>query len=247
MDYQDALAVLGVGSAHPGGWASSLQWMDEIPWHPSMSVLDVGCGTGRTLLHVQRATGCNVCGVDVRPKMIEKAIQRAAAANVDAAFLVADAEQLPFPDSKFDVVYTESVNVFVRIRRALSEYHRVLKPGGWYVDVEMLALGPVGEEWKESVRKVYGAKMVPDQKGWKQLYREAGFTEIRTLTTRQVLPGEMLAIEHQYPDDQKLADAKAYSNPQLLKIMQANSEWFDLHYKSLGYGIFAMRKPGVEA
>lgn len=247
MEYQDALAVLGVGSAHPGGWASSLRWMDEIPWHPSMSILDVGCGTGRTLLQVQRTTGCRVCGVDVRPKMIEKAIQRAAAAHVDATFRVADAEQLPFPDGEFDVVFTESVNVFVRIRRALSEYYRVLKPGGWYVDVEMLALGPVDEAWKQSVRQVYGAKTVPDLRGWKHLYQEAGFTNIRTLTTRQVLPGEMLAIEQQYPDDQNLSDAMAFSNPQLLKIMQANSEWFDLYHKSLGYGIFVMRKPGPEA
>jgi ubiquinone/menaquinone biosynthesis C-methylase UbiE len=247
MEYQDALAALGVGSAHPGGWASSLVWMSEIPWQPSMSVLDVGCGTGRTLLHVQQATGCRACGVDVRPKMIAKARRRAAAAHCDATFLVGDAEQLPLQDDEFDVVFTESVNVFVRIPRSLAEYHRVLKPGGWYVDVEMMALGPVDEEWKQSVRQVYGAKAVPDQRGWKHLFRHAGFTDIRVLTTRQVWPVEMLAVEQKYPDDVDLSDASAFGNPQVLKVMQANAEWFERHYKSLGYGIFAMRKPGAQA
>jgi ubiquinone/menaquinone biosynthesis C-methylase UbiE len=179
--------------------------------------------------------------------MIAKARQRAAAAHCDAAFLVGDAEQLPLQDGEFDVVFTESVNVFVRIPRALSEYHRVLKPGGWYVDVEMLALGPVDEGWKQSVRRVYGAKTVPDQRGWKRLYMDADFTDIRVLTTRQVWPGEMLAVEQKYPDDLDLSDTKALTNPHVLKVMQSNAEWFERHYKSLGYGIFAMRKPDVQA
>ncbi len=165
MEYQDALAVLGVGTAHPGGLDSTMMWIKEIPWTNSMSVLDVGCGTGRSLLEIKRRAGCTVCGVDVRSKMIAKAEKRAAQLGVTAKWLVGDAESLPFGDEAFDVVVTESVNVFLQPGNALQEYYRVLKQGGWYVDVEMLTLAPVPPEWKSSAMQVYGAKLVPDSVG----------------------------------------------------------------------------------
>lgn len=243
MEYQDALAILGVGSAHPGGVDSTLTWTHHVPWTSSMSVLDVGCGTGRTLMHIQQLSKCDAHGVDIRPKMIKKAKQRAALLGLPAHFHVANAEQLPFSHEQFDVVVTESVNVFVHVEKALSEYIRVLKPGGWYVDVEMLALGPVSDGWKKSAQEVYGAKIVPDQSGWKRKYADAGFTDIQVVSTRAVNPSEMLSQEQQYPDDVNLADKDAFTNPQVIQILQSNSSWFDQHHRSLGYGIFIMRKP----
>jgi SAM-dependent methyltransferase len=47
-------------------------------------------------------------------------------------FRVADAQALPFEDSSFDAVLCESVLLFVPDRaRALREFVRVVKPGGW--------------------------------------------------------------------------------------------------------------------
>ncbi len=242
MEYQDALAILGVGTAHPGGLDSTIMWIKEIPWTNSMSVLDVGCGTGRSLLEIKKQAGCTVCGVDVRSKMIAKAKKRAAQLGVSAQWVVANAEFLPFGDEEFDVVVTESVNVFLQPGKALREYYRVLKRGGLYVDVEMLALAPVSPEWKSSAMQVYGAKIVPDQSEWKRLYRTAGFVHLRVLGTRAVLPEQMMATDQKYPDEVNLADQHAFANKELLHVLSANAEWLENHHKWLGYGVFLMRK-----
>lgn len=59
-------------------------------------VLDVGCNSGYTAGFLPR--GCECHGVDVAPALVEKARKRLASATV------AEAEELPFPASRFDVV-----------------------------------------------------------------------------------------------------------------------------------------------
>lgn len=242
VDYQDVLAELGADSAHPGGRESTQQWLSEIPWDKSMCVLDVGCGTGRTLLQINQRYGCQIFGVDVRKKMIQKAKQRAVRSAQVAQWKVASAEHLPFPDGCFDVVYTESVNVFVNYATALKEYHRVLKPGGWYIDVEMLIVGPTDERWRESVSHVYGAKSVPDQRGWKQRYQDASFGPARVLFTRPVQPFNMTVSDQNDVEDVDLVSPGAYQNPRVMNMLRLNSEWLETHHHTLGYGVFVMRK-----
>lgn len=203
-----------------------------------MRVLDVGCGTGRTLIWLQKQFGCDITGVDVRPMMIRKAKRRAQLTGINGAWKIASAEQLPFASGSFDVVLTESVNVFVNAKRAVSEYRRVLQPDGIYVDVEMLITSPVTDEWKASVKEVYGAKWVPDQSGWKQLYLASGFREVRTLFTRPVTPEPM---ENLSDDDANLTDEHAFSNQAVISILQKNADWLSRNYRSLGYAAFLCR------
>jgi SAM-dependent methyltransferase len=242
VDYQDALAEVGAAVAHPGGWRSTERWMQAIPWEPGFRVLDVGCGTGRTLVALAQRYGVEVCGIDVRKKMIRHARQRARLAGVRADWRVASAERLPFRDASFDVVVTESVNVFLDARRALAESFRVLKPGGYYVDVEMFVRVPVDEAWRAHAARVYGVRTVPDQAGWRSLYREAGFTDIEVLEARPVRPEEMMAADEGDQTEWSGA-AAAYRNPQVMAVLQANTEWMESYHRSLGYSVFLCRKP----
>lgn len=242
MDYQDVLAAVGAGSAHPGGAQSTQQWLDHLQLEPSTRVLEVGCGTGRTLLSIKERYGCRVTGVDVRPEMIQKARIRAAQAGLSAQWRVASAEQLPFPDASFDVVFTESVNVFIDPTRGLAEYHRVLVPGGWYVDVEMTLMAPVSEDWKKSVHEVYGARVVPDWPGWRKLYRSAGFSTVEVLSMRSVRPEDSMVFEQQALDEHKLASPGAFQNPQVIAVLTANAKWLEQHSRPLGYVIVRCRK-----
>lgn len=94
------------------------------------SVLDVGCGVGRTTAELHRR-GYDVLGVDVSEAMVEAA--RATFPHLDVA--VADATALPCGDDRFDralfsycgidYVYPASQRV-----AALREIRRVLEPGG---------------------------------------------------------------------------------------------------------------------
>ncbi len=244
MDYHDMLAKLGAGSAHPGGMQATLSWLEQLQLQSGSKVLDVGCGTGRTACLLQKLYNCQVTGIDLRPKMIEKAKQRAEHESANVQFMIGSAEHLPFGDNEFDYCITESVNVFLHVERALTEYWRVLKPQGIYVDIEMATFGPVTQTWRDSVRETYCAKFVPDMNGWKQAFTRAGFVGVRVVCTRTVQPHEAFDLNALYPDTAVLADADAYRNPKVIALILQNSNWLERNHGSLLYGVFTCLKPG---
>jgi SAM-dependent methyltransferase len=89
-------------------------------------VLDVGCGTGELLEHLQ-ALGAWPSGVDPASRMVELARARAVGADVRAG----DFEHLPFDDGAFDALLAVNAFQFAEDQeRALAEAGRVLAPGG---------------------------------------------------------------------------------------------------------------------
>lgn len=93
---------------------------------PGMRVLDVATGPGGVAVRAA-ARGAVVSGVDLAPRMIALAAQRAP--QVD--FRVADVETLPFAAASFEaVVCNFGVGHFPRPARALAECVRVLVAGG---------------------------------------------------------------------------------------------------------------------
>lgn len=90
------------------------------------SVLDAGCGSGHVLRDLQ-SRGYRCTGLDASPAMVEVA-QRL---NPGMEVLGGDVEALPFVDEQFDfVISIEVIRYLADARRALAEFHRVLKPGG---------------------------------------------------------------------------------------------------------------------
>ena len=97
-------------------------------------VLDVGCGAGVTPSFIAKRYGCRVVGVDISDRMIERSNERANREQVAdrVEFRVADVQDLPFDDDVFDAVITESVTSFPEDKqKAVNEYVRVTKPGGY--------------------------------------------------------------------------------------------------------------------
>jgi SAM-dependent methyltransferase len=89
-------------------------------------VLDVGCGTGMTLV-LATERGALPSGIDVTPELLAIARERLP----DADLREGDMERLPFDDAAFDVVL--GVNSFQFAGdpvRALGEAARVVRPGG---------------------------------------------------------------------------------------------------------------------
>jgi len=97
-------------------------------------LLDVGCGPGGAVQRAARSVARGrACGIDVSPKMIEKARDLSAGmANVE--FRLASSESIPYPDAAFDaVVCTCSFHHYGRPAEALADIHRVMKPGATFV------------------------------------------------------------------------------------------------------------------
>jgi len=96
---------------------------------PTDRVLDVGCGTGELLARLAaKYPEARLAGLDPVPEMLEVAKGKVSE-RVDLR--VGWANQLPWPDSSFDVVV--SCNVFHYITHpvaAVRELERVVRPGG---------------------------------------------------------------------------------------------------------------------
>ena len=100
--------------------------LDAARVSPGTSVLDVGCGSGLTLV-LAAERGALVSGLDVSPGLLGVARERLPEGDLRDG----DMESLPFPDAAFDAVV--GVNAFQFAgdpQLALREAARVTRPGG---------------------------------------------------------------------------------------------------------------------
>lgn len=114
------------------GRRMAFQYLDAA----NKKVLEVGIGTGLTLYHYPQ--NCHVVGIDISPKMIEKARQRVQAMNngLKVDLEVMDACRMTFPDNTFDAVLSPFVITTVPDPlKFCKEMLRVCKPGGQIIIV----------------------------------------------------------------------------------------------------------------
>jgi ubiquinone/menaquinone biosynthesis C-methylase UbiE len=94
--------------------------------------LEIGAGTGYFTLNLMlagivREATCT----DISPGMVSALATNALRLGLDVKTARADAESLPFGAESFDLVLGHAVLHHVPdLRRAFSEFHRVLRPGG---------------------------------------------------------------------------------------------------------------------
>ncbi len=93
-------------------------------------LLEIGVGAGTDFVSFVRA-GANATGIDLTTAGISLTRERLRLDGLEAKTMVADAENLPFPHSTFDIVYSYGVlHHSPDTEKAVAEVHRVLRPGG---------------------------------------------------------------------------------------------------------------------
>ncbi len=113
----------------PMEWLGGARRRRRLLRHAQGHVLEVGIGTGLNLEHYP--AGVEITGIDVSPRMLVRARRRAADVRVDVDLEVADVEQLPFDDDRFETV--TATCVFCSVADpvgGLRELARVVRPHG---------------------------------------------------------------------------------------------------------------------
>lgn len=105
-------------------------------------LLDICCGDGRHSLSGAKG-GCSITVTDIAPANLKLTCRRAARLGISIDAVTANAEELPFPDSHFDIITCAGSMSYVDHTIFLGEVHRVLNPGGAFVFVDSLNHNPV--------------------------------------------------------------------------------------------------------
>ena len=94
------------------------------------SVLEIGCGSGANLMSLSSVTqdlsGLEPIGIYRQIGTIFSEAERISGLRI----VPGQAEAIPFPDARFDVVLCVTAHQYFDISAALQEIARVLKPGG---------------------------------------------------------------------------------------------------------------------
>lgn len=173
---------------HMGGLKATRELIELCHVNKDLYVLDVGCGVGATACYIAKEYGCRVVGVDLSERMVDRSSERAKRKGVEdrVKFRAADALDLPFEDSLFDAVISESVTAFPEDKqKAVSEYVRVTKPGGYVGLNEATWINPPPAEMVDYLSRAMGKAEFLTSSGWKELLEGSGLTNmvVRTYKT----------------------------------------------------------------
>ncbi|HJH26320.1 MAG TPA: hypothetical protein C5S37_05975 [Methanophagales archaeon] len=160
----------------------------------NMRVLDVGCGTGRLSIYLNEKVGCDVTGIDMLQKKIEKAKTRCSGSG-NVEFEMQSAEEMGFRNDVFDVVVSlKALHEIPDPEGALKESNRVLNARRGRI----LIIDWVGGTAKTSTHTHAQKYFTPA--GLEELLSESGFVNTRVELNRE---GELMLAEGRKKSGQK--------------------------------------------
>ncbi|KAL3510347.1 hypothetical protein ACH5RR_029748 [Cinchona calisaya] len=112
--------------------------VSEEPLKKPKSIVDVGCGIGGSSRYLASKYGAECTGITLSPVQAKRAQALAAAQGLEnkVSFEVADALNQPFPDGKFDLVWSlESGEHMPDKTKFVNELARVAAPGATIIIV----------------------------------------------------------------------------------------------------------------
>ncbi len=156
-------------------WKSTL--IDYLDPQPDTKLIDVGGGTGDIAFKFLKSGGGEVIICDINHEMVnigrDRAINRGILNGID--WINGDAEELPMPKNVFDA-YTSAfcIRNVTHIESALSEAHRVLKPGGHFLCLEfsqvvLPTLKKIYDTYSFNVLPWLGKVVVDDERSYRYL------------------------------------------------------------------------------
>ncbi len=101
-------------------------------------LLDAGCGQGKSFKHLQRVFApSRLLGTDADPHSLDLSAAEAKRLGIEVELSGGDCASLPYPDASIDVLFChQTFHHLVEQEKALAEFYRVLRPGGYLLFAE---------------------------------------------------------------------------------------------------------------
>lgn len=128
--------------------------MPHVPESPR--ILDVGCGPGMQTVELLRLTTGTVVALDFLPEMIARTRATAESTGDSGRLetIVQDMKEMTFPDSSFDVIWSEGAIYNLGFAVGLEKFQELIRPGGYVAVSDAVWLKPnppsdVVEFWRQ--------------------------------------------------------------------------------------------------
>jgi len=150
---------------------------------PGETVLDLGCGRGAETLEAAKLVGPSglAWGLDVTPKMVQAASERAEEAGVqNVHFLLGSMDAIPLEDQSVDAVLSNCAINHVEDKVAVyREIYRVLREGGRFVVSDIMTDEPLPDYIRndpEAIAACFGGAITVEE--YEEALSQAGFSKI---------------------------------------------------------------------
>lgn len=130
----------------------------QLPNNKSISIADIGCGTGYTSLTLAELLNCSIQSVDFLAPFLDVLNTNAKAAGFNNKIntLEASMDNLPFTEKSLDLIWSEGAIYNMGFKAGLQYWHRFLKDDAYLVVSEITWIqSPQPEELSSYWNKAY--------------------------------------------------------------------------------------------
>ena len=233
FSYFDLIATLNIEDAHPGGFELTKEMLKFLPITTNSSVLEVGCGSGKTASYLYEKYKCTISTIDINKRMLINAKKRFNRMKIPIKLYQANAENLPFQDNSFDFIISESVTSFTDVDKSLNEYARVLKVGGYFLAIEMTSERPLSFREQSEIKDVYGISKTKTVREWEKSLIKSGFKEYKVMKGNTIIN-----------TSSKLTPSLPFHKlpPEGIELLHKFQELLIRYKDVLGYRVFICKK-----
>ena len=232
---------------HPGGEKLTIILGEKLGLNEESRVLDIACGPGKSAIILAKRFGCQITGIDLSEKNIDKARENVTSAGLSKLinFEISDAEKIKFENLTFDAIICEcALCTFPNKKIAINEMFRVLKKGGKVGITDVIIENDLPDNLKVILFHVACISGALSIKGYQDLLKKGGFNNIQYENQNWTLNELIKKAEKMlkgYEIIKKICDCNleksfGMSEIEVKNFLKTGFDW--LEKGGFGYGLF---------
>jgi ubiquinone/menaquinone biosynthesis C-methylase UbiE len=197
-----------------------------------LPILDAGCGTGQTAVHLKQLS-FPVTALEPDRTMAHKAALRFQQNGLSIPIVHEKLEQTSFEAGSFSYILSESVLSFTDISKSASEIQRILKPNGMLIAVEATRLSGLSSIETNEIKHFYGFNELHSAEEWIAIMKRTGFSHVNVVNDADL---------HVYEKQEAEMDLSPSIPEQTYTILDQHYQLLKKYQGRLGHLIFTALK-----